>query len=67
LLNLSAVEYIRFALGFANAGQIGGNYCEQNASSTDQYRVRGVGLLEFGRHVSYKVDEKVIKFGFYVI
>jgi hypothetical protein len=28
------VEYIRFALGFANAGQIGGNYCEQNALST---------------------------------
>ena len=27
------VEYIRFALGFANAGQIGRNYCEQNASS----------------------------------
>ena len=47
------VEYILFALGFANAGQIGGNYCEQN-------RVRGVGLLEFGRHdVSYKVGEKV--------
>ena len=40
----------------------------QNASSTDQYRVRGVGLLEFGRqNVSYKVGEKVIKYGFYVI
>jgi hypothetical protein len=34
----------------------------------DQYRVRGVGLLEFGRHdVSYKVGEKVGKYGFYVI
>ena len=28
----------------------------------------GVGLLEFGRHdVSYKVGEKVGKYGFYVI
>jgi hypothetical protein len=26
-------EFIRFALGFANAGQIGGNCCEQNVSS----------------------------------
>jgi hypothetical protein len=27
------VESIRFALGFANARQIGGNYCKQNAWS----------------------------------
>jgi hypothetical protein len=44
------VESIRFALGFANAGQIGGNYCEQNPLIQDQYRVRGVGLLEFVLH-----------------
>jgi hypothetical protein len=60
-------ESIRFAPGFANAGQIGGNYCEQNASS----RINTEALVCLNLDVMmcrrYKVGEKVGKYNFYVI